>query len=352
VESSTNRMDARPRDCYIVALGCAAPGCRSAAQAHAIASEGDSPPSGARRVDDAALAADSQLPARIAKRMDRFSHLAVAAARSTLADGPPGLDAKELGLVVGNMTGGWGYTEPELRKLHGAGLAEISPYLASAWFPAAAQGQASIQLGMQGWAKTVATDRCAGGQAIGLAWRQVRQGSAVALMAGGAEAPITPFVEAAYQSKFGDPAALREAAAFLVLSARAPEAAQGPAPRIVAHSTRALFADRPLQPQVLELLNTAGRAAPGPLALFVNTMAHARIEDEVAAAVRAAELPLTELRFTNRHFGDALAAAAPLAAVAAAESVRRGQHPTVAVLSVGHQCLDLFFITATDVPQA
>ena len=112
-------MSVTTRDCYIAALGCAAPALAGAGQVFERAWDEPCEPQAQRRVDDATLAASSALTARIAKRMDRFSQLAVAAARGALADAPPGLDARDLGLVVGNMTGGWGYTEPELRKLHG-----------------------------------------------------------------------------------------------------------------------------------------------------------------------------------------------------------------------------------------
>ncbi|GAA0750631.1 hypothetical protein LRH25_19920 [Ideonella azotifigens] len=330
--------------CHVLAAGCIAPGCADVGQAHAQVWRGARSTVPMRRVADDALAIASALPARIAKRMDRFAHLAVAATRSTLAaHAAASLPRSDCGIVVGNMTGGWGCTEPELRKLHSTGLADISPYLASSWFPAAAQGQASIQLGLEGYAKTIATDRCAGGQAIGLGFARIAHGKAEAIVAGGAEAPITPFVEAAYECKFGDRAQLREAAAFLLLSPEAP--ADQARPRITRHRTRALFHDEPLQAQVREMLAAASEPEMAELALFVNTLPHDRIEAEIEQAVRASGLAVATLMFPNRVLGDSLAASAALAAAVACESLLQAQCSHALVLSVGHQCLDILTLT-------
>lgn len=331
--------------CFVRAAGCIAPGCGSPEEAYARIWEG-APPRGTSRglVGQEHLSEVSALTGRVAKRMDRFSQLAVAAARSALAAaGTPDAN-EETGVVVGNMTGGWTYTEPELRKLHTSGLSEISPYLASAWFPAAAQGQASIQLGLTGFAKTVATDRCAGGQAIGLAISRVAGGRASQLLAGGAEAPVTPFVADAYRSRFGDPDDLTEAAAFLLLGDE-PSGTGGPgAVRLWGSATRTLFADMPLVGQVAEFLGAA-QSPHAPDALLVNSMAHQGIEEAIRAAIARAGWQPGRLVYTNRVLGDALGAAAPLAAVAAYEATRRRAARHVVVLSVGHQCLDIFNVS-------
>src|SRR5437763_1547066 len=161
----------------------------------------------------------SGLGMREAKKVDRFSLLAVAAARQTL--GQARLLPDELmrcGIITGNMMAGWTFTEPQLRTLHQSSPTEVSPYLATAWFPAAPQGQVSIQLQIKGLAKTVTTDRCAGAQAIGLAFHFIRNGKCDLLLAGGAEAPLTPFIEAAFTEQLGGHAPLAEAAAYLLLS--------------------------------------------------------------------------------------------------------------------------------------
>lgn len=166
--------------------------------------------------DDAELIARAEVTRRDAKKMDRFSLLALAAVRDLLREVPAG-EREECGFVCGNMMAGWTFTEPQLRALHASGPADVSPYLASAWFPAAPQGQVAIHAGVCGYAKTFATDRCAGAQAIGHAWRRIACGRSKLMIAGGVEAPVSPFVEASMRQAGHDPGSLAEAAALLLL---------------------------------------------------------------------------------------------------------------------------------------
>lgn len=171
---------------------------------------------GTRVFDDAQLLARAEVTRRDAKKMDRFSLLALAAVRDLIRD-LPDAERQECGFVCGNMMAGWTFTEPQLRALHASGPTAVSPYLASAWFPAAPQGQVSIHAGVRGYAKTFSTDRCAGAQAIGHAWRRIASGRSHLMIAGGVEAPVSPFVEASMRQAGHDPDALSEAAALLLL---------------------------------------------------------------------------------------------------------------------------------------
>ncbi|MDQ8705982.1 beta-ketoacyl synthase N-terminal-like domain-containing protein [Streptomyces sp. LHD-70] len=151
-------------------------------------------------VDDTALSA---IPLRQRKRMDRFCALAMAAAHSALDDaglaeeaGGPSESAaavERTGVYLGNMYGGWEITEPSMRKLCQIGYGGVSPYIASAWFPTAPQGQISINWGFKGFSKTVAADTASGSVAVGYAARAVAEGRADVMLAGGAEAPVTPY---------------------------------------------------------------------------------------------------------------------------------------------------------------
>ena len=55
------------------------------------------------------------------------------------------LDSHDIGICVGNCLGGWKYIEKEVIELHKTGIRAISPYLATAWFPASLQGQISLK---------------------------------------------------------------------------------------------------------------------------------------------------------------------------------------------------------------
>ena len=135
-------------------------------------------------------------PKRLLKKLDRFSHLALAAADMALQDGQVELEKEDLtrvGVFMGNALGGWEYAETELRDLYLEGLDGVSPYQATAWFPAAPQGQISIYYGLKGYSKTVIADRASSLMALGYAARTIRKGNVDMVLAGGTEAPITPY---------------------------------------------------------------------------------------------------------------------------------------------------------------
>jgi 3-oxoacyl-[acyl-carrier-protein] synthase II len=146
----------------------------------------------------AGVVADSELaslPTRMRKRMDRFCQLAMVATQDALlsaglADGVP---ADRTGIYVGNMFGGWEITEPSLRCLCQVGYTGVSPYIATAWFPTAPQGQISIHWNVKGHNKTIAADTASAAVAIGYAARAIAEGRADIMITGGAEAPVTPY---------------------------------------------------------------------------------------------------------------------------------------------------------------
>jgi 3-oxoacyl-[acyl-carrier-protein] synthase II len=149
-------------------------------------------------VDDARLAAFSP---RLRKRMDRFCTLSMVAAHRAMADagllGDDGRtvtgDRERIGVYVANMFGGWDITEESARRLHQIGYQGVSPYVASAWFPTASQGQITIHWGLRGYAKTVIADTASGALAVGYGAAAIREGRADVMLAGGAEAPVTPY---------------------------------------------------------------------------------------------------------------------------------------------------------------
>ncbi len=65
--------------------------------------------------------------------------------------------------------------------------------MASAWFPAAPQGQISIHYGIKGFSKTVVADRASSLMAIGYAAQTIQRGKCDVVLAGGMEAPVTPY---------------------------------------------------------------------------------------------------------------------------------------------------------------
>jgi len=133
---------------------------------------------------------------RLLKKIDAFSHMALIAAELALRDA--GIDIKKedpnlVGIFLGNAIGGWLYAETELRDLYIEGRTGVSPYMASAWFPAAPQGQVSIYYGIKGFSKTIVADRASSLQAIAYARKTLNKARLYMILAGGMEAPVSPY---------------------------------------------------------------------------------------------------------------------------------------------------------------
>jgi 3-oxoacyl-[acyl-carrier-protein] synthase II len=134
--------------------------------------------------------------ARLLKKLDLFSHMALVTSDLALKDAKIDLHNFNLhrtGIFMGNTLGGWLFAETELRDLYLEGRQGVSPYMASAWFPAAPQGQISIFYGIKGYSKTVVADRAGSLMAIAYGARTLERGKLDLVLAGGTEAPVTPY---------------------------------------------------------------------------------------------------------------------------------------------------------------
>lgn len=142
------------------------------------------------------LEAYSNVSSRLLKKIDLFSHMGLVASEMAIKDAGLDLskeDLKRCGIFMGNAIGGWLYAETELRDLYREGREGVSPFMASAWFPAAPQGQISIHYGIKGYSKTVVSDRASSLMAIGYAAKNINHGINDFIFAGGMEAPVTPY---------------------------------------------------------------------------------------------------------------------------------------------------------------
>src|SRR3989338_8284567 len=142
------------------------------------------------------LDAYSNVSSRLLKKIDVFSHMALVASEMAIEDAQLDLSKENLkraGIFMGNAIGGWLYGETELRDLYMEGREGVSPFLASAWFPAAPQGQISIHYGMKGFSKTLVADRASSLMAIAYGARTLNRGKNDFILAGGMEAPVTPY---------------------------------------------------------------------------------------------------------------------------------------------------------------
>lgn len=142
------------------------------------------------------LDAYTHLSGRLIKKMDVFSHMALVACQQAIDDAKIDLtkvDKERFGVFVGNTLGGWLFAETELRDLYIEGREGISPYMASAWFPAAPQGQITIYYGFNGYSKTIVADKASSAFALWYGAKNLSEGKNDYVVAGGMEAPISPY---------------------------------------------------------------------------------------------------------------------------------------------------------------
>lgn len=129
-----------------------------------------------------------------ARRMARFSQLAVAASKQAVAHAGLDLDRidrSRAGTVVGNGGGGLPETDQAMRTILGRGGMKVDPLYVAKFLPNMAAGNVTIQLGLLGYTNTVTTACAAATQAIGDATEVIRRGHADVMLAGGAEAGIS-----------------------------------------------------------------------------------------------------------------------------------------------------------------
>ncbi len=134
-----------------------------------------------------------------ARHMDRFIHLGLAAACQAVADSglPTGeeLDdelATRIGCNIGSGIGGLPLIEQMHSELVSRGPRRISPFFVPASIINMISGHVSIKFGFKGPSIAVVTACTTGLHAIGLSARMIEYGDCDVMVAGGAEATISP----------------------------------------------------------------------------------------------------------------------------------------------------------------
>ena len=133
------------------------------------------------------------IDAKQARRMARFSQLAVAAAGVAIEDAGLDLskeDPEMMGVVMGNGAGGFPETEMNARVLVEKGGMRVSPFFMPMMLCNMAAANVSRTYGLKGYSTTVVTACAAGTQALGDALEVIRRGTAEVVLSGGCEAGI------------------------------------------------------------------------------------------------------------------------------------------------------------------
>ncbi|MEU4949826.1 beta-ketoacyl-[acyl-carrier-protein] synthase family protein [Streptomyces lavendulae] len=139
--------------------------------------------------------AATELGARTSRRLDRFGHLGLAAARRAIGDAglsPDGWLAERVGVVLGVSSNSLERYGREFSMLGGGRTGAVSPLALPRSIPSLLAGEVAIDLGARG-PNFVVTSACASGTtAIGVARDLIRSGTCDIVLTGGSESPRAP----------------------------------------------------------------------------------------------------------------------------------------------------------------
>ena len=198
------------RRVVVTGLGCISPVGNTVAQAWATLLAGQSGIGTISKFDASAMACkiagevknfelESYISAKEARTMDTFIHYGVAAAHQAVADAGlltgEALDAEEatrIGVVIGSGIGGLPMIEETHAEYTSRGPRRISPFFVPASIINMISGHVSMRFGFKGPNLAVVTACTTGLHSIGEAGRLIEYGDADVVIAGGAEATVSP----------------------------------------------------------------------------------------------------------------------------------------------------------------
>lgn len=131
---------------------------------------------------------------RAAKRLDRYSQLAIIATKEAMKDSgitSKNTDMNRMGVVVGSGIGGLGTIEEQVKVLVNKGHDRISPMYIPMSISNMATGNIAIEIGAKGESFAMVTACATGTHCIGESYRLIKHGYQDVVVAGGTEGSIT-----------------------------------------------------------------------------------------------------------------------------------------------------------------
>lgn len=138
--------------------------------------------------------ASDYMDGKEAKRNDRYTHFAVAAARLAIKDGgldPESWDADRVGVLIGSGIGGMLTIQQQSHRLFEGGPRKLSPFMIPSLIANIASGVVAIEFKARGPNFSVVSACSTGAHAIGEAMHIIQRGEADIMLAGGSEAAIS-----------------------------------------------------------------------------------------------------------------------------------------------------------------
>jgi 3-oxoacyl-[acyl-carrier-protein] synthase II len=137
------------------------------------------------------------------KRTDRYAQLAIGASvqamrEAGLDDRADSLDAERFGVLIGSGIGGILTFEEQHRRMLERGPDRVSPFFVPMFIADIASGLVSIRYNAKGPNYATVSACASGAHAIGNAFQLIRAGDVDIMIAGGAEASVTPMTIAGF----------------------------------------------------------------------------------------------------------------------------------------------------------
>ncbi len=143
------------------------------------------------------------IPARDLRRLDRFVIFAMLSSMEAVADSgldPEKEDLTRIGVIIGSGIGGIEVLEEQHEVYLTKGASRVSPLMIPRMIGNLAPGHVSIKFGFKGPNSCPVTACASGTHAIGDAFKIIQRGHAVACLAGGTEAAVTPLSVAGFEN--------------------------------------------------------------------------------------------------------------------------------------------------------
>ena len=327
------------------------------------------------------------LSRRSLKRMDRFSQFGVTAARLALDDAgidPTTENRDRVGVMMGSALGGIAFGEEQAGRFHEGGLRQVEAHLALSVFGGAVSCNVAIEWGLTGPNATNAMSCASGAVAIGDGLRAIRDGDADVMLAGAAEAPLSPLcygsftVIRAMSTRNDDPTTasrpfdkdrdgfvMGEGAAVLVLERYDRAVARGahiyaelvgyaltndgyhmtapkPDGREAARAMSLALENAGVAPHEVDYINAHGSSTP--LNDRTETSAIKRVFGD-----HALRIPVSG---TKGYYGHALGASGAIEAAICASALDRQRLPPSLNLRIPDDACDLNYLTNSDGPES
>ncbi len=138
-----------------------------------------------------------------AKKMDLYTQFAYAAALDAFSDSGINMEDEDpwrVGIITGAGIGGIQTFEDQHEVLMKGGPGRVSPFFIPMLISNIAASYIAIKTGARGINENIVTACASGTNAIGTAFREIQYGTNDVIIAGGAEAAITPIANAAFSN--------------------------------------------------------------------------------------------------------------------------------------------------------